>query len=75
MQLAEDRRKAEEAKSKQREMHDLLTFVQGQIHGEGTTVFWYQCVPWRESGAALHSRPASNEVSIFNLFEKRQNKI
>lgn len=34
LQLAEDRRKAEEARNKQREMHDLLTFVQGQIHGE-----------------------------------------
>eukprot|EP00903_Cladosiphon_okamuranus_P018258 g16795.t2 len=32
LQLAEDRRKTEEARNKQREMHDLLTFVQGQIH-------------------------------------------
>ncbi|CAN0173131.1 unnamed protein product, partial [Ectocarpus fasciculatus] len=34
LQLAEDRRKAEERENKQREMHDLLTFVQGQIHAE-----------------------------------------
>lgn len=34
LQLAEDRRKAEERENKQREMHDLLTFVQGQIHGK-----------------------------------------
>ncbi|CAN0153711.1 unnamed protein product [Scytosiphon promiscuus] len=32
LQLADDRRKAEERESKQREMRDLLTFVQGQIH-------------------------------------------
>ncbi|CAM9193530.1 unnamed protein product [Ectocarpus sp. 12 AP-2014] len=34
LQLAEDRRKSEERENKQREMHDLLTFVQGQIHAE-----------------------------------------
>ncbi|CAM9090880.1 unnamed protein product, partial [Hapterophycus canaliculatus] len=32
LQLAEDRRKAQERENKQREMRDLLTFVQGQIH-------------------------------------------
>ena len=31
---AAERRAAEERDNKQREMHDLLTFVQGQIHGE-----------------------------------------
>lgn len=34
LQLAEDRRKTEERENKQREMHNLLTFVQGQIHGK-----------------------------------------
>lgn len=40
LQLAEDRRKAEDTRNKQREMHDLLTFVQGQIHGEMNANFW-----------------------------------
>ena len=36
---AAERRALEERDNKQREMHDLLTFVQGQIYGKGSNIF------------------------------------
>lgn len=73
MQLAEDRRTSEEAKNKQREMHDLLTFVQGQIHGE--KLIWNECRGGKFV-SLLHSRPSSNERSVeVGAFGRRRNGV